>query len=429
MAIVTPMKTPAETSLEGAFARLRDTLPGAAAERRAAFARYAERGLPHRRVEEWKYTDLRAALRDAAPLAERPAAVPAGAPDLGAPRFLIANGHVLSAPASLPAGVTAVSLREALTAGHPALSALGDPLAAGNAAVELNTAFMTDGIILTVESGVTVTEPLHLAFVNEGSQPFATAARVLVMVGGGASVTLLETHQGPAGVAYQPNTMVEIVAGDGARVDHARLNGEGDAAIVLSSLSLRLGRETELTSVNGVFGAALSRHQVFATFAGESAKASINGLALLSRTQHADSTLVVDHAEPGGESRELFRTVVDDEAAGVFQGKIIVRQKAQKTDGRMMSGALLLGEASAMYNKPELEIFADDVACAHGATCGALDEDLLFYLMARGLPKPEAEALLLQAFVGEVVETVSNEAMREVLTGRIESWLKARAAR
>ncbi len=429
MVTVTTIKSAAETALDSAFERLAGVLPGAGAERRAAFARYAERGLPHRRVEEWKYTDLRAAMREAAPLAERPASVPAGTIDLGAPRFVIANGHVVSAPEKLPDGMTATPLREALTGGHPALSALGDPLAAGNAAVDLNTAFMTDGLIVEVASDRSMDSPVHIAFHNTGDAPFATAARVLVRVGAGASVTLLETHQGPDGVAYQTNTMVEIVAGDGAKVEHARLNAEGGAAIVLSTLSLRLGRETELTTVNGVFGAALSRHQVFATFGGENARASINGMALLSGSQHADSTLVVDHAEPGGESRELFRTVVDDEAAGVFQGKIIVRQKAQKTDGRMMSGALLLGEASAMYNKPELEIFADDVACAHGATCGALDEDLLFYLMARGLPKPEAEALLLQAFVGEVVETVGNGAMQDALIARIETWLRARAAR
>ena len=143
--------------------------------------------------------------------------------------------------------------------------------------------------------------------------------------------------------------------------------------------------------------------------------------------QHADTTLVVDHAVPACNSRELFRTIIDDEATGVFQGKIIVRPKAQKSDGRMMSAAVLLSEAGTMNNKPELEIFADDVQCAHGATCGALDDDLLFYLMARGLPRSEAEALMVQAFLGEAMELVEHEQLREALNGIAEEWLRARA--
>jgi len=161
--------------------------------------------------------------------------------------------------------------------------------------------------------------------------------------------------------------------------------------------------------------------------AGENTNLRVNGATMLKGTQHGDSTLVVEHAAPHCESRELFKTVIDDEATGVFQGKIIVPHHAQKTDGRMMSAALLLADGGAMNNKPELEIFADDVQCAHGATCGQLDEDLLFYLMARGLPKKEAESLLVQAFLGESIEFVDNESLRESLVATVEAWLKARA--
>jgi len=188
-----------------------------------------------------------------------------------------------------------------------------------------------------------------------------------------------------------------------------------------------MGTETQLTSVNVTTGAAVSRHQVFARFDGENAHAQINGATMIKGRQHADSTLVVEHAAPHCESRELFKTVIDDEATGVFQGKIIVPHHAQKTDGRMMSAALLLAEGAAMNNKPELEIFADDVQCAHGATCGQLDEDLLFYLMARGLPRKEAESLLVQAFLSEAVEFVDNEAAREALVAEVEEWLQKRA--
>jgi Fe-S cluster assembly protein SufD len=147
---------------------------------------------------------------------------------------------------------------------------------------------------------------------------------------------------------------------------------------------------------------------------------------MLNGRQHADSTLLIDHAAPHGESRELFKTAIDGDATGVFQGKIIVQPHAQKTDGRMMSSALLLSEGGTMNNKPELEIFADDVQCGHGATCGQLDEDLLFYLMARGLPRPEAENLMVQAFLGEALEAVEHEGAREALLEMVASWLKGR---
>jgi Fe-S cluster assembly protein SufD len=147
---------------------------------------------------------------------------------------------------------------------------------------------------------------------------------------------------------------------------------------------------------------------------------------MLKGGQHADSTLVVEHAAPHCESRELFKTVIDGEATGVFQGKIIVPHHAQKTDGRMMSAALLLSDGGTMNNKPELEIFADDVQCAHGATCGQLDEDLLFYLMARGLPKKEAESLMVQAFLGESIEFVDNQDVHDALVDVLEGWLNAR---
>jgi Fe-S cluster assembly protein SufD len=160
---------------------------------------------------------------------------------------------------------------------------------------------------------------------------------------------------------------------------------------------------------------------------GEHSTAQINGAAMLKGQQHADSTLVVNHAVPHCTSREMFRTVIDDEATGVFQGKIIVEPHAQKTDGRMMSAALLLADGGTMNNKPELEIVAADVQCAHGATCGQLDEDLLFYLMARGLPRRDAESLMVQAFLGVALETVEDEALRGPLVEVVEDWLRARA--
>ena len=437
MAEVAHMRTAAETALADQFTLSKPHLPGDASAREQAFARFYDRGLPHRRVEEWKYTDLRALMRDAAPLAQVPtpeeaSAAVAGArgfDGLDAARVTLVNGHFVreaSDLSGLPESVEVIPLAQAL-ASHPLLTRMGAvPAAGSNAAYALNAAFMTDGAVIHVAAGTTVERPIHLRFVNAGEAPFATATRVLVVAEVGATLTLVESHEGPDGIAYQPNGVVEIVAGDHARVRHVRLNREGAEALALSTLTAKLGAHVSFASLNVVPGAAVSRHQVFLAFMGEHSTAQINGAAMLKARQHADSTLVVTHAVPHCTSREMFRTVIDDEATGVFQGKIIVEPHAQKTDGRMMSAALLLADGGTMNNKPELEIFADDVQCAHGATCGQLDEDLLFYLMARGLPKLEAERLLVQAFLGEAIEFVEHEGVREALIETVTGWLAER---
>jgi Fe-S cluster assembly protein SufD len=187
-----------------------------------------------------------------------------------------------------------------------------------------------------------------------------------------------------------------------------------------------IGARSELHDLSFTTGGAVVRNQLHVRFAGERAAATIGGASLLRGRQHVDTTLVVDHQARGGTSRELFKSVLDGESRGVFQGKIIVRPGAQQTDARMMTRALLLSEAAEADNKPELEIFADDVQCGHGATAGALDKDLLFYLKARGIPPDEAEALLIQAFVVEALETIEREDLREALTGAAAAWLKTR---
>ncbi len=435
---VTPIRSAAEMALIERFPALKASLPGHAAGRAAAHARFAAAGLPTRRVEAWKYTDLRAAMREAAPLAAKPNEAetvvalkgPSPFAGIGAVTLSFVNGHHVGTDGAVPAGVTIISLAEALTAGHPLLAKLGTlALAQSDLALSLNTAFMTDGAIIHVADGAEIDPPLMLRFVTSGASPVATAARSLLVVGTGAKITLVESHEGGGALAHQPNTALEIIAGDGAVVQHVRLGLESAAAVALSTVTADLGAGTSLTSVNVALSGAVVRHQVFARFSGADARAQINGATLLKGSQHADSTLVVEHAaEPGGESRELFRTIVDDQASGVFQGKIIVQPHAQKTDGRMASNAVLLSEDAAMYNKPELEIFADDVACAHGATCGALDDELLFYLMSRGIAKPEAESLMIESFVGEAIDFIENEPVRSVLHGLVQQWLAARAA-
>jgi Fe-S cluster assembly protein SufD len=438
MAEISLLKTPAETGLARAFEALRPQLPGESSRRLEAFERFAERGLPHRRVEEFKYTDLRNTLREVAPPATALSVVDARAAvanahafmGVAAARLAIVNGHVspeASALGELPAGVELLSFAEASASAHPVLAQLA-PVAAArdNPLYQLNTAFMTDGAVIRIAARTAVEQPIHLAFLAAGGSAVSTATRTLVVVEEGASVTLLESHESPNLIGFQANDVVEFVVGNGASVRHVRLNAEGRETIALSTLTAKLGADVSFDSLNAVVGGDTSRHQVYVAFEGEHSLARINGATMIKGRQHADSTLVVDHQAPHCGSRELFKTVIDDEATGVFQGKIVVRPEAQKTDGRMMSASLLLSEWATMNNKPELEIFADDVQCGHGATNGALDEDLLFYLMARGLPRAEAESLLVQAFVGEAIETVENESVREALIATVEAWLAAR---
>lgn len=390
-------------------------------------------GLPNRRVEEWKYTDLRVLMRE---LSEPSGAISravieaakAMRPSLALPeatRILFVNGRAF--PALKEDGFELRSLGNGDELAPSAAEAVARArVYAGNALVALNGTFMSDWTVLRVPAGTRLERPLHLEFRDLGDKPFGVYVRLLLVVEAGASATLIETHDGPAGVAYQSNSLLEVELGDGAKLEHVRVDAGGANALNLSTLGLRLGRDATFSGLSVTTGPAVSRHQVFATFAGAGATASIRGASLLRGKQHADSTLVIDHAEPGGTSRELFKSVLDGEARSVFQGKIIVQPGAQKTDGKMATHALLLSEDAEADAKPELEIFADDVQCGHGATAGALDKELLFYIRARGVPAAEAEALLIQAFIGEAIEPVQNETLREGLMAAAERWLAAR---
>jgi Fe-S cluster assembly protein SufD len=437
---VVPLKTAAETALAQEFAQARSRLPGdkaIAAQRAAAFDLFARQGLPHRRVEEWKYTDLRALMRDAKPLAVLPdAAAKARAKTAGAllgdvetRRLVFVDGAFipeLSDTSNLEEGLSISSLADALAAGDPDLAShLGKLAPANDVAVALNTALMGDGAVIRISAGSTTKRPIHLVFAAS-EKPAATFTRSLVIAEKGARAMLIESHEGPAGSDYQVNTAVEIFVGDEAHVDHVKLIGEGSEALHVSTLAAAVGAHARFNTFTFTAGGAVVRNQMFLKFDGEETVAGIRGATLLKGKQHADSTLVVNHNAPGCQSREMFKAVLDDEAHGVFQGQIIVRAGAQKTDARMMTQGLLLSERAEMDHKPELEIYADDVQCGHGATAGALDDELKFYLMARGIPAAEAEALLIQAFLGEAIEGIEHAGLREALMDSVITWLKAR---
>jgi Fe-S cluster assembly protein SufD len=434
---VLPIKTAAETALVEAFATEKARLPGGrevAARREAAFRRFEASGLPHRRMEEWKYTDLRTLMRDAKPLAgppdqTRPAppAIADALPGIDAHRVAIVNGAYAPAWSDLAGADPGVALIDLFAWIADNLTAYQELIAQENdIATALNTAFVTGGVVLRVKKDACIGKPIHLAYALTGDTPAAMFPRTIVVVEPGAQVTLIETFDGPAGLDYQVNAALALAVGDGAKVERIKIGRDGTAALHISTVMTTIGAKANYRELTFTTGGAVTRNQLFLRCAGDASNVWIGGANLIKDRQHVDSTLVIDHAARGCESREMFKSVLDGESRAVFQGKIIVRPGAQKTDGKMMTRALLLSDKAEADNKPELEIFADDVQCGHGATAGQLDENLLFYLKARGIPAKEAEALLIQAFVGEAIDGIGHVGLRETLNGRVAAWLEAR---
>jgi Fe-S cluster assembly protein SufD len=430
-------KTDTGRAVGSVFATVRGRLPGAgpvADARAEAFEAYERTGLPHRRIEEWKYTDLRALMRDVLPAAAKPdasalsRAKAALAQEVieGAARLVLVDGAFapeLSDLAPLGKDASVTTLREILErdAGSDVLSAAAiDPM------ISLNTAMVTDGVIVTVADGKTLDRPVQIVHVATAASASAFT-RSHLKLGKGSRTTLVESFVAAEGAnAYQLNDAVILSVGDGAELSHVRLMADAADAVNVSSAIITAGAKAKINLFNMTRGGAVSRYQGFVTLAGEGTDLSVNGINLLKDKQHGDTTLVIDHAVPHCTSRENFRAVVDDRGHSVFQGRIIVRPDAQKTDGKMMTRALLLSDEAEADNKPELEIFADDVTCGHGATSGALDDSLLFYLRARGLSEKEAQALLIQAFLGEAIEQIADDDLREFVAAQAERWLEAR---
>lgn len=431
----------AERALADQFAAVLPRLPGGkavGAMRSRALEAFARDGLPHRRIEEWKYTDLRALMREVLPPAASPdkAALDRAAKALkahtfeGVRRLVLVDGAfapALSDLAALEGGLHIRSLATVLADDKNVHDLLLSDDAGAGAMFALNSALMGDGVVIDIAKDASPAKPLHIVHIASGA-PAAAYTRSLLRIGANVNVTLVESFFAADGAreAYQINDATMIAVGDGARLDHVRLMDDGREAFNISTSKVVLGRDAAYTTFNLTSGGAVSRYQVHLRFDGEGSRAETYGVNLLNEAQHGDTTLVIDHAVPHCASREVFRSALDGRARSVFQGKIIVRPGAQKTDGKMDTRALLLSDDAEMDNKPELEIFADDVTCGHGATAGALDESLLFYLRARGLPEKEAQALLIQAFVGEAIEKIADDRLREAAMNVAQRWVEAR---
>ena len=427
------IETAAEKAIAGHFAALPDDDPMAEL-RSSAFADFREAGLPHRRVEDWKYTDLRALLQDVpapaepGPLDEARAALAQSDPlaDLAGSRIVFVNGHFvpsLSDMAAISEQVDFASLGRFLADGGAIFDRFDTLDPAETPILALNSTFMRDGAVISIKADAQIDKPIQIAHLFVGDDAGLQTLRNLVSVEKGARATIFETYNGPDDLAYQTNTVSQIHIGEGAEVRWIKLVEEGRSAAHFGLSVPRLDGNAVFDPFTYTAGPALARNEMRLTFVAPHSTSGIRGATLVRENSHADFTLLVDHAVPDCNSREYFKSVIDDESRAVFQGKIVVRSDAQRTDGQMMSQALLLDEGGEFDNKPELEIFADDVVCAHGATCGQIDEDMLFFLRSRGIGEAEAEQLLVQAFLAEAIEEIGDEAIEQVLEARTRKWL------
>ncbi len=436
---VAVIKTKAEQAIPELFDRVAKALPGgvkAMPARREALSRFAALGLPHRRIEEWKYTDLRAALKDALAPTTGPAKLTDKAltgalgplASLDAHRVVFVDGVYsaeLSSKLEADGPVGVAPLAEALASGLASLTAEGVDVGQ-NAVLALNAAFVTDGAVVTLAEGAELAKPLMIVNVRAAAEAQSTAVRNVVSVGAKAKGTLIEVFVVADGAATsaQANAATEIKVGDAAEIVHVKCVADLGEATHLSNWLVQLGADTVYRGFQFTFGTRLARNGINLLYGGEGARFDLSGAFLARGDEHIATTLVVDHAVPKCESRELFKGVLANRARGIFQGKIIVRPDAQKTDGKQMAQALMLSPDAEFDSKPELEIYADDVVCGHGSTVAEIDEDLMFYCRSRGIPEGVARTLLVQSFIGEALEKLENEALREALANYASAWLE-----
>jgi Fe-S cluster assembly protein SufD len=385
--------------------------------RRDGMERLNEIGFPSMRDEEWKYTNVAPILKTAF----------VSAPDEGPRRveqpregtqLVFVNGRHAPGLSSTPRdGVQIGSLRD-LLASEPELARphLAKIAREGNAFAAANAAFLEDGAFVRIPKGVAVPEPIHLVFLSEPVfGPTMSYLRNLIVAEPGSQASVVETYIGTAGELYFTNAVTEVALGDGAILDHYKLERESTSAYHVATMEVLQERDSRLASHSMTFGGALVRNDLNVRLAAEGADCTLNGLFVGSGSQHLDNHTLIDHAKPHGTSRELYKGIMDGKSRGVFHGKIIVRPDAQKTDAMQTNKNLLLSKEALVNSTPALEIFADDVKCRHGSTIGQLDAGALFYLRSRGIGEREARDLLVYAFASDVSSRIRIAPLRALV--------------
>ena len=405
--------------------------------RHAAMDRFGDLGFPSTRIEDWRFTSV-------APISRTPFELAGPAPagitadqilhvplaDLGGPRLVFLNGRFsqeLSSEGSLPPGVKAGSLASALSTGNPLVE---EHLARyaryeEQAFAALNTAFLADGAFIEIPKGVVVEQPIHVLFVTAGSaRPSVSHPRTLVIAGRDSQASVVESYFSLSDHVYFTNAVTEVIAGENAVLEHYKLQHESLKACHVATLQIVQGRSSSVTSHSISVGGDLVRNDIHGLLADEGAECNLNGLYIVSGRHHVDNHTAIDHAKPHCASRELYKGILDGKSTGVFNGKIIVRKDAQKTDAKQTNKNLLLSADATINTKPQLEIWADDVKCTHGATVGQLGDELIFYLRSRGIGYEDARTLLTYAFASDVTARMKSEAIRGKLDELLLAWLR-----
>ncbi|HEX8708658.1 MAG TPA: Fe-S cluster assembly protein SufD [Pyrinomonadaceae bacterium] len=448
------MVSPAATEKSGyaeAFRGLRERLRAGGGPawleqlRERAFGSFERSGFPSINNEEWKYTNVAPIAKaqfEPSPEGQAGAGAldaselrPFAYAEAGQSRLVFVNGFYraeLSAVEALPPGVVAADLNEALRDdGHAALMRAhlerraGDD---GNAFTALNTAFFAGGAFLLIPRGVKVEAPVHLLFLADNRQAggVLSSPRVLVVAERDSAATLIESYESLGDGPYLTNTVVELVLAEGAELEHYKVQRESLEAFHVATTNAGLGRNSRYNSTAITLGAGLSRHDINVVLDQEGAECWVDGLYLVGTGQHTDTHSVIDHRRPHCTSHQLYKGILDGKSRAVFNGKIFVREGAQQTDARQANRNLLLSNEARVDTKPQLEIFADDVKCAHGATVGQLEEEELFYLSSRGLHPDIARNLLTYGFAEEVIDKIKLESIKAQLDEAVLNRLQAR---
>jgi Fe-S cluster assembly protein SufD len=442
MATATKEKSVFRETWEESQRRAASVLPAWAARRREeAFAAFERLGFPTTDAEDWKYTNVAAVARSsfAAPrgLALRPASGDDVAqffyPEAARSRLVFPNGFLsagLSSLGALPAGVIVTSLWEALRGEHEALlrELVGSAAASdADGFAALNASHLGEGAFVYLPDGARLDAPLHLLFVaGDADSPPLVNPRVVVVAGRDSSATIIEGYESARESAYFTNAVAEVFVGEGARVTHYKVQRESEEAYHVATTAAEIGRGGVYDLTTVTLGARLSRHGINVRMAHEGAECWVDGLYLVGASQHADTHSSIDHAAPRCTSHQLYKGILDGDARAVFNGKVFVRPGAQGTDARQTNKNLLLSPDARVDTKPQLEIYADDVKCSHGATVGQLEEEELFYLKSRGLHDDLARNLLTYGFAEELVEKIRIESIKRQLDEAILNRLHAR---
>ena len=399
----------------------------ATALRKRAIERFMALGFPTTKNEDWHFTSVAAiAEREFTFVQARTGDVtledlePFGF-DGAWTRIVFANGRFsaeLSDLSALDGGVRVMSLADAWTQAPALTQQIGTILTSSEdqAFTMLNTAFMPDGAVIHVQKDVTVRVPIHVIFVTDAhAAKTVMYPRSLIVLDRNSRATVLESYVALGDAAYFTNAVTEVSVGDGATLEHYKIQREGRRAFHVGTAEARQGRDSHYVSFSFATGASLSRTNIYTTLAGEGCGSTLNGLYMLDGEQHCDHQTKIEHAQPNCFSREVYKGVLDGRSHGVFNGKVYVHPIAQKTDGKQTNNTLLLSKEAQVDTKPQLEIFADDVKCTHGATVGKLDDVAWFYMKSRGMDAETARRLLIYAFAADVLETIEQKDVREGL--------------